>query len=192
MNVRNLQTALGVTADGVAGLATYTALFSKLKAPPARSEALAVAANRWFPEFGIMDSSLRLAHFMAQLCHESGSFQYMEEIASGVAYEGRKDLGNIQPGDGRKFKGRGPIQITGRANYRAYGRLAGLDLVQFPELAANPSIGLLLALLYWRKNGLNTLADSDNIKAITKLINGGYNGLADREKYLNQIKGWLA
>ena len=192
MNVKSLQTALGVTADGIAGIGTYTALFRKLGATTDRAQELAIAANKWFAEYDIMDSPLRLSHFMAQLVHESGSFRYMAEIASGSAYEGRADLGNTEFGDGVRYKGRGPIQITGRANYRRYGRRIGIDIERHPELAAFPSIGLHLALEYWAVNGLNALADADDVVAITKRINGGANGLADRKAHLAKIKGWLA
>lgn len=190
--IKALQTALGITADGVAGLQTWTTLFRKCGATIDRAQELAIAANVHFPAYGVTDSALRLAHFMAQLCHESGNFRYMEEIASGQAYEGRQDLGNTQPGDGKLYKGRGPIQLTGRANYARYGRRLGIDLERHPEIAAFPSIGLHIALEYWKVNGLNTLADGDNLRAITKLINGGYNGLEDREAKLKQFKGWLA
>lgn len=192
MDVRRLQSTLGVAADNKPGPATYTALFRKCGATLDRAQELAIAANRWFPEYGIMDSPLRLAHFLAQLIHESGSFRYMEEIASGQAYEGRADLGNTQPGDGKRYKGRGPIQITGRANYRRYGARIGIDIERHPEIAAFPSIGLHLALEYWKVNGLNTLADADNVLGITKLINGGTNGLEDRKQHLAKVKGWVS
>ncbi len=91
--------------------------------------------------FGILDNSLRLIHFLAQLAHETGNFRYMEEIASGAAYEGRKDLGNTQAGDGKRFKGRGPIQLTGRANHRKYGQQLGIDFENNPEIVALPSVG---------------------------------------------------
>jgi len=190
MNVKALQTALGVPADGIAGISTFTALFRKLGASADRAASLAIAANIHFAAYGIM-SPLRLAHFMAQLVHESGSFRYMEEIASGAAYEGRADLGNTQPGDGKRYKGRGPIQLTGRANYRRFGRLIGIDLESAPEIAANPSIGLHLALEYWRDRGLNAIADADDVTTITKRINGGLNGFDDRKAHLAKIKGWL-
>jgi putative chitinase len=191
MDIAALQARLGVNADGVAGPGTWTALFVKCGAAADRAAELGLAAARWFPDYGVAESALRLAHFMAQLIHESGGFRYMEEIASGAAYEGRGNLGNSEPGDGRRFKGRGPIQITGRANYRRYGARIGIDLERHPEIAAYPSIGLHLALEYWARCGLNTLADADNVLAITKLINGGTNGLADRQQQLKRVKGLL-
>ena len=191
MNIKGLQQSLGVTADGIAGRGTFTALFRKLGASQERAEELALSANVHFPAYGIMDSALRLAHFMAQLCHESGSFRYMEEIASGAAYEGRADLGNTVAGDGKRFKGRGPIQLTGRANYRTFGRRIGIDLERHPEIATIPSIGLHTALEYWRDRGLNALADRDDVLGITRKINGGTNGLADRKHHLAKIKGWM-
>jgi len=126
----------------------------------------------------------RQAAFLAQLGHESGSFRYMQEIASGSAYEGRKDLGNTQPGDGVKYKGRGPIQITGRANYAAAGKALGIDLINHPELAATPQVGFQTAAWYWNSHNLNQYADQNTQKSfdqITHIINGGYNGKADRD-----------
>jgi len=133
-------------------------------------------------------SYLREAAFLAQLAHESGELRYMEEIASGSAYEGRKDLGNTQPGDGKRYKGRGPIQLTGRANYTKYGGLLGLDLVNNPTVAATPEVGFRIAGQFWKLNGLNALADQQDFRQITKRINGGYNGLDDRTMYYNRAK----
>jgi putative chitinase len=191
-DVRKLQAAVGVPADGIAGLATYTALFRKCGATIDRAQELAIAATRWLPEYGILESTQRLAHFLGQLIHESGSFRYMEEIASGAAYEGRADLGNRESGDGKRFKGRGPIQITGRANYRYFGRKIGIDLERHPEIAAKPSIGLHLALEYWADRKLNALADTDSLEAITRKINGGTNGLSDRRAHVTAVRGWLS
>ena len=191
IEAKALQHMLGVKEDGILGPGTWTAFFQKLGAMTDRAQELGVAAAQWFADYGLLDRPLRLAHFAAQLCHESGSFRYMEEIASGAAYEGRSDLGNVQPGDGVRYKGRGPIQITGRANYRYFGRKIGIDLERHPQLAAFPSIGLHLALEYWRDRNLNTLADADDIVGITKKINGGTNGLDDRKAHLSKIKGWL-
>jgi predicted chitinase len=138
-------------------------------------------------EFEI-SSYLRETAFLAQLAHESAELRYLEEIASGAAYEGRKDLGNTQPGDGKRFKGRGPIQLTGRANYAKYGQLLGLDLINNPTIAATKEVGFRIAGEYWKLNGLNELADQQQFKSITKRINGGYNGLDDRIKYYNRAK----
>jgi len=123
------------------------------------------------------------AAFVAQLAHESGGFQFMEEIASGAAYEGRRDLGNTQPGDGQRFKGRGYIQVTGRANYEAAGRALGLDLVNNPELAARPENAARIAAWYWNSRNLNSMADRGDFVGVTRRINGGTNGLASRQQY---------
>lgn len=137
-----------------------------------------------------IDTHLRAAHFLAQLCHESDGFCTTEEYASGAAYEGRRDLGNTEPGDGPRFKGRGPIQITGRANYARFGALIGMGdrLLHEPELAAEPIVGLALAVAYWTDRRLNALADRDDVRAVTRRVNGGLNGLADRIRYLERAK----
>lgn len=187
-----LQHALGVTEDGALGRGSYAALFQRFGCPSARSEELALAATIHLPAYGISDRPLRLCHFIAQVAHESGGFRYMEEIASGSAYEGRADLGNVQPGDGKLFKGRGPLQLTGRANYRLFGRALGLDFESHPEIVALPSVGLLVACHYWQMRGLNELADADDVVAITKRVNGGTNGLDARKAYLAKMKGLFA
>jgi len=138
--------------------------------------------NKAMQEAGI-NTKQRQAMFMAQLAHESGEFRYMEEIASGAAYEGRKDLGNTQPGDGVRFKGRGPIQLTGRSNYRAAGKALGIDLENNPKRAADPDVGFRTAAWFWNSRGLNQYADAGNFREVTRRINGGYNGLASREAY---------
>lgn len=125
----------------------------------------------------------RQAAFLAQLAHESGSLKYVREIASGEAYEGRKDLGNTQPGDGVRFKGRGLIQITGRTNYEDLGVALNFDFIKEPEKLELPGAATLSAGWFWYKNGLNDLADKDEFKKITKKINGGYNGLKDRAEH---------
>jgi putative chitinase len=133
----------------------------------------------------------RVMYFLGQAAHETAGFRTLVEYASGAAYNGRKDLGNTQPGDGPRFKGRGIFQITGRANYRTYGKKLGLDLEGNPVLAADPKVAVLTACEYWADHGLNALADAGDIKAITKRINGGYNGLNDRIIYTNQAKSAL-
>lgn len=146
-----------------------------------------------FPKYQI-NSPLRMAHFLAQVGHESLSLRYTREIASGTAYEGRTDLGNTQKGDGARFKGRGLIQITGRDNYAKYGTYAKLDLLKKgnEELLANtPKYALDVSLWFWDGRKLNGHADADNLRAITRRVNGGYNGLADRQDYLNRAKFFL-
>jgi putative chitinase len=139
-----------------------------------------------------INTRLRQAHFLAQLAHESGSLRYAEEIASGEAYEGRADLGNTRPGDGKKFKGRGLIQLTGRANYTDYGNHINVDLTRNPEkVSENSDLAVDVAGWFWMKNKLNALADLDDIKQITFKINGGYNGLEDRKNHLKKAKAVL-
>ncbi len=135
--------------------------------------------NEAMLEFGI-DTPTRQAAFLAQVCHESGSLRYVREIASGEAYEGRADLGNTNPGDGVRYKGRGLIQITGRANYRQCGKVLGLPLEQQPELLEHTEHACRSAAWFWMSRNLNTLADAGDFKAITRRINGGINGFADR------------
>lgn len=142
--------------------------------------------NLAMAEFHI-DTGLRQAAFLAQLAHESGELRYMQELwgptAAQLRYEGRKDLGNTQKGDGRRYLGRGPIQITGRANYRLYGKLIGLPLEEIPVMAAYLDVGFRIAGAFWSRNGLNELADKKAFEAITRKINGGYNGLREREEF---------
>ena len=191
MQIKKLQKAVGVHDDGIIGRGTLTAVFRKLGASQSRAEELGLAANIHFRTYGILENSLRFIHFLAQLAHESGNFRYMEEIASGAAYEGRKDLGNVNKGDGVRYKGRGPIQLTGRANYRKYGQELGIDFENNPTIVALPSVGMLVACKYWSENNLNVFADYDDVTTITRRINGGLNGFDDRKNKLSMIKGWF-
>lgn len=136
--------------------------------------------NYAMQQYDIHLTKERVAMFLAQIGHESGQLRYVEEIASGAAYEGRKDLGNIMPGDGVKFKGRGLIQITGRKNYSWCGNDLGLPLLTQPELLETPKLAALSAAWYWNRAGLNKWADVGDLNTVTRLINGGFNGLADR------------
>ena len=184
----SLQRRLGVEDDGVLGRGTFTALFRKFGAPAAIGEELGLAAVVHLPAFGILDAALRLVHFIGQCAHETLCFTRMDEIASGAAYEGREDLGNVVAGDGRRYKGRGALQLTGRANYRTFGRALGIDLERYPTIAAYPSIGLLSSCRFWKEKGLNELADQDRIEAITRRINGGTTGLAERRRLTGQAR----
>lgn len=141
--------------------------------------------------FGIT-SALEKAQFLAQVAHESDSFKTATEYASGKAYEGRKDLGNINPGDGVRFKGRGLIQNTGRSNYSAYSQWKYGDdrVVKNPEMLAELPDAVDVAAWYWciRRPSVRPLAMADDIVGVTKKVNGGTNGLEDRKKKLAQAK----
>ena len=144
-----------------------------------------------------INTPLRRAHFLAQLGHESGELRWKEELASGAAYEGRRDLGNIHPGDGRKYKGRGLIQLTGRHNYTEYAKILKergdmRDIVAHPELVAtDPDLCVDTAGRYWHSRGLNKYADADDVITVTKRINGGLNGIDDRKRLLARAKATL-
>jgi predicted chitinase len=131
----------------------------------------------------------RGAFFLAQLLHESVAFQFFEEIASGADYEGRRDLGNVHRGDGVRYKGRGPIQLTGRSNYRFYGHKIGIDLEGHPRLAAKPRIGFRTAPMFFQQHRCNEMADRGDFIGVTKAINGGTRGLDDRQRYLRLLQG---
>jgi putative chitinase len=147
----------------------------------------------------LINTPLRAAAFLAQLAHESAELKYMEEIWGPTAQQKKyepphgvaRNLGNTLPGDGYRFRGRGPIQLTGRSNYKKYGELLGVDLVNNPDLAAKPEFAFQTAALYWNLNKCNEFADVKDFKAITRAINGGYNGLADRERYYEIAKNAL-
>lgn len=130
-------------------------------------------------EFGITTQT-RQAAFLAQVCHESGSLHYVREIADGLAYEGRVDLGNTHPGDGPLFRGRGLIQVTGRANYGACGIALGLDLLAHPEMLEQAGPAARSAGWFWQHKSLSGVADAGKFGTLCKLVNGGYNGLDDR------------
>lgn len=188
MDWKSVQQRLGVTADGVPGPATYTALFRAMGADANVGASLGRAAAQNFPECGIT-TALRIAHFLAQSAHETGGYRFFVEIwgptAAQRGYEGRRDLGNTQPGDGVRYKGRGIFQLTGRANYAHYG------LADTPEKAADPEIALRIACQYWRERGMAATADADDIRATTRKVNGGTVGLLDRTARLNKAKGIL-
>ena len=145
--------------------------------------------------FGI-DTPLRQAHFLAQIGHESGQLRFQQEIwgptATQKTYEGRvESSATPQAGDGKRFMGRGLIQLTGRANYGSYGRAIGRE----PEILASPEIVASdldlcvgVAGWYWTRHGINALADRDDLTAVTRAINGGLNGLADRRALLARAK----
>jgi putative chitinase len=152
---------------------------------------LAACAPSVLREYGI-NTELRESHFWAQAAHETGGFRYMFEIWGPTdvqkRYEGRKDLGNTEDGDGFKYRGRGIFQLTGRANYKSMGEKLGIDLLGHPDKAAEPETALRIACEYWKSHKLNALADCDDVVGITKKINGGLNGIADRRSCLATAK----
>lgn len=143
--------------------------------------------NNALSEFEI-NTALRAAHFLAQIACESIQLTYTAEIASGIRYEGRADLGNTQPGDGPKFKGRGLIQVTGRHNYGECATALDLPLLDHPELLELPTYAARSAGWFWRSHGLNQIADMDDVRAVTRRVNGGYNNLADRITFYSRAR----
>jgi putative chitinase len=158
---------------------------------PAEKRALYLPfLNRAMNTYGI-NNRLRKAAFLAQIAHESGELRYLEEIwgptEAQSLYEPESELarilGNTEPGDGERFKGRGAIQITGRYNYAKYGDLLGVDLIANPTIATTPQIAFSTAAAFWQTSGLNQLADVEDFGEITRIINGGLNGYEERCKY---------
>ena len=144
----------------------------------------------------------RCSHFIAQACHETDRFKTLSEYASGKNYENRKDLGNINKGDGEKFKGRGIFQTTGRDNYLKLGILKGNKnlFIENPELLENPEYAIWSACEYWKSKKLNEIADNNDeiklkkkfkgnvievspIEYISLVINGGYSGMDERKHF---------
>lgn len=144
--------------------------------------------NKVLYEFKI-NTTLRAAAFLAQIAHESGQLRYKEELASGFAYEGRKDLGNTQKGDGKRYKGRGLIQLTGRANYQQASLDLGLDLIHNPnKIVTDAYLNAKVAGWYWQSRKINLAADRGDFKQVTKLVNGGLNGYEDRCRFYERAK----
>lgn len=150
-------------------------------------DGLADAMPQMVTRFDI-NTPVRQQHFLAQLAHESDHFQTTREYASGKAYEGRKDLGNTQKGDGVRFRGRGLIQLTGRANYSSASKALDQPFVDDPDLVERFPAAAVVSGWFWATHGLNALADKDDVRAVTKRINGGYNGLASRTALLATAK----
>ena len=165
--------------------------------------------NRTCPAYEI-DTSGEYCHFLAQACHETDHLRTLREYASGKAYEGRLDLGNTQPGDGPRFKGRGIFQTTGRKNYLLLGITRGKRdmFIKAPELLEQPEYAVWSACEYWKTRGLNdpaNHADTDVLKKkyrgaiidvspvefISLTINGGYNGMDERKKFYSTAQSVL-
>lgn len=202
MDIRNAQRKLGLTPDGDLGPKTWAALFQSCGAKPAHATVFGQAMATYGRD---IDTPLEACHFLAQGGHETQGFGQLVEMGSGdknhdglddylVYLDRRTDLGNTPAldGDGEKYRGRGIFQITGTSNYRAYGAKIGVDLLTRPERAAEPEIAARTALEFWRTKGLGVYAAADNVLAITKRINGGTNGLSDRQARLAKLKALFA
>jgi putative chitinase len=151
------------------------------------AQLLPESLSHWLAQYDI-DTPNRVRAFMAQAAHETDGFRTLREYASGQAYEGRADLGNDKPGDGRRYKGRGIFQLTGRANYRLYGQLLHLALEAQPDMAAQPDVSVQIACMYWQRKNLSHWANNGDLTAITRAINGGLNGLTDRQRLYSLAK----
>ena len=200
IDIKRLQTRLiGLgydigAADGIAGPRTMTAVLARVaNRPMAPLADLGAALAKYAPRFGLIDTVPRFANFVGQAAHETGSFRYLREIWGPTEqqrrYEGRADLGNTQPGDGKRYMGRGIFQLTGRANYADMAMRTGLPLLEQPELAETPDLAVLTACIFWRTRKLSLLADAGKEDAITRWVNGGTNGIAERRTYVARAKG---
>lgn len=206
MDVKKIQTKLnsinkaGLDVDGDLGPKTFAALLDYLVGRKLGATGVLLGRSMAveFRKYGI-NTQLRIFHFLAQAAHETAGFKYLTELGSGKdlnkdgfddylqKYDFRKDLGNNGVGMGPKYRGRGIFQLTGLFNYTAFGIRIGMDLVRKPELAAQPDVSVTIACLYWNDRKISPLADKNDIVAVTRKINGGTNGLADRQKYLTRL-----
>lgn len=160
---------------------------------PADAHYHAYHLHQAMEEFEI-DTPLRVAAFLAQWAHETGGWRWMRELGGPsyfAKYDFRQDLGNTEPGYGYRYRGRGYLMLTGKANYEQYGRKFNLPLLEQPELVESPAVSARIAGQYWTDHGLNEFADEGKIKTITLKINGGLNGYADRKSKYEIAKGLL-
>lgn len=164
-----------------------TALNPLIKAPEHGEEVLQNFYTL-FPKYDITNEK-RIAAFLAQAAHETGGFKWFTEQGDKSYFDKYephtplgKQLGNTEAGDGYKYRGRGIFQLTGRANYKHYSELLGIDLINNPDKASKPALACQIACEYWKQNNLNTLADKDDMRAITKHIEGGDHDLDKRTK----------
>lgn len=156
-----------------------------------RAERFAEPLTTAMEEFDI-STPARQAAFLANVGHESGGLKWLVELwgptIAQQRYEGRRDLGNVQPGDGFKFRGRGLLQTTGRANYAVLSGHLGIDYLQDPDRLAQPVDASRSAGYFWQSNNLNKFADVGDFLSVVKRINGGYNGLSERQMFWTDAK----
>ena len=198
--VKTWQKNNGLNPDGVVGNNTWNKMFPQVSESFSTSTFKLDKLKGHIPDSVIaqipdtakkfnITNVLRLTHFLAQCAHESGNFKWVVELASGAAYEGRRDLGNTQPGDGVRFKGRGYIQLTGRANYTQFSKFCNEDCVTDPDLVSK-KFPMMSAAYFFDKNKLWSICDQGSTDAVvtrvTRRVNGGTNGLADRLQYFRK------
>ncbi|MEO1209568.1 MAG: glycoside hydrolase family 19 protein [Cyanobacteria bacterium J06638_20] len=160
-----------------------------------RIQAMMPGINETCHRFQI-NTPLRISHFFGQILHESGGFRWLREIWGPTDAQRRyepqsrlaRNLGNVSSGDGRRYMGRGVIQLTGRYNYKQFSDAMGMDFVSNPDLVASPQYAVLVGGWYWDTRKINGAADRDDLLRVTRLVNGGKNGLADRRRYLDRSK----
>lgn len=178
-----VQTRLGLNPNGRADAFTYAALLGRVAGHRITPDLAAPFATH-LPQYDVDANVSRLSAFIGQCCHESLRFTRTREIWGPTAwqkkYEGRADLGNTQKGDGFNFRGAGWIEVTGRDWFTRIGKLLGIDLAGNPDLANAPEIATLMSLAWWKLNGMNAIADTGDIRAVTHKINPGMLGLDER------------
>ena len=181
----------GLVVDGKLGPATMVALLTRVTGT-GRPKLATVLAPEIVSRLAAheIDTPLRLRQLLAQACCETARFNTLVEYGDDayfLRYEGRRDLGNVKAGDGPRFRGRGLLQTTGRANYTTLAEVTGLDCVNHPELLADPANAVEAAVRFWSAHNLNRLADAADTKGVTRVINGGLNGLVDRLTFFERL-----
>ena len=168
-----------LTLNQLEGASPYTG--------PKRLELILPNLNYTLEKYDI-NTNLRISHFLAQLLVESNYFRYIQELGTGIAYEGEASLGNNQRGDGRRFIGRGYFKLVGRTAYEEYKKHSGIDVIMYPHYVTTPKIAMDISGFLWSKMTLNIPADQDNLEAITKLLTGDYLILRERQEALKKVK----
>jgi putative chitinase len=154
---------------------------------PKRLELILPNLNYALNKYNI-NTNLRIAHFLTQLLIESNYFRYIQELGTGISYEGEKSLGNTQRGDGRRFIGRGYFKLVGRAAYEEYKKHSGIDVIMYPHYVTTPKVAMDISGFLWSKMTLNTPADQDDVETITKLLTGDYLIIRERQEALKRVK----
>lgn len=171
-------------------------LIRQVSSPSVKHEVLnelVTSFNTYLPLYEL-NTPLRYCAFLSQCAHETALFKYFYELGTEKYFEKYepgtkigKILGNTKSGDGYRFRGRGDIMLTGRGNYTTYSKIINVDLLENPNKAAEPLLAAQIACEFWNRKKLSPLADEKNIAGITVRINGGYNGLANRELLYNKL-----